>query len=55
MIIGHKQSRNIDAKRPCEKGNFHIPEAVSLALNTGDHFSPHIETMQLESFREFGL
>ena len=55
MIIGHKQSRNIDAKRPGEKGNIPITEAMSLALDTGHRLSPNIKTAQLEPFREFGL
>jgi hypothetical protein len=55
VIIGHKQSRNIDAKRPRKKGNIQIPDAVSLALNSGHHLSPHVKTAQLEPFREFGL
>jgi hypothetical protein len=55
VIIGHKQSRNIDAKRPGKKGNFQIPEAMSLAFNTCHHFPPHVKAAQLEPFREFGL
>jgi hypothetical protein len=55
VIIGYKQSRNIDAERPREKGNIQIPDAMRLALDTGHHFSPHIQTVQLEPFRKFGL
>ena len=55
MIIGHKQFRNIDAKRPGKKGNFQIPKAMSLAFNSGHHLSPDIKAAQLEPFREFGL
>ena len=55
MIIGYKQFGNIDAKRPGKKGNIPIPDAVSLALNTGHRLSPNIKTVQLEPFREFGL
>jgi hypothetical protein len=55
VIIGHKQSRNIDAKRPGKKGDFQIPEAMCLAFNTGHHLSPDVKATQLEPFREFGL
>jgi hypothetical protein len=55
VIIGHKQSRNIDAERPGKKGNFQIPEAMSLAFNTGYHLPADVKAVQLEPFREFGL